>query len=130
WNSQKRRNIGHAQPSSPPPGLDYNLWLGPAPHVPFQANRLHYNWHWWFDFGTGDFGNDGVHDTDLARFGLGVEGHPSRIVACGGKYYFDDDQQFPDTTMISFEYPTAATGGRPKQLIYEMRLWSPYRQEG
>lgn len=65
--------------------------------VPFQENRFHYTWHWWFDFGTGDMGNDGVHDIDYARWGLGVQEHPTRIVALGGKYFHDDDQQFPDT---------------------------------
>ncbi len=128
WNSQLRKNIGHAVPSAPPAGLDYDMWLGPAPHVPFQSNRLHYSWHWWFAFGTGDFGNDGVHDTDLARWGLGVTTHPSRIIGLGGKYFFDDDQQFPDTQSVIFEYPRKQ--GMPQQLIYEMRLWSNYRQEG
>ena len=65
--------------------------------VPFQENRFHYTWHWWFDFGTGDMGNDGVHDIDYARWGLGVQEHPTRIVALGGKYFHDDDQQFSDT---------------------------------
>lgn len=97
WNIQRRGNIGHARPSSPPPGVDYDTWIGPAPMVPFQENRFHYTWHWWFDFGTGDMGNDGVHDIDYARWGLGVQEHPTRIVALGGKYFHDDDQQFPDT---------------------------------
>ncbi len=130
WNSQKRRNIGHAQPSEAPAGLDYDLWVGPAPLVPYQANRLHYYWHWWYAFGTGDFGNDGVHDADMARMGLGVDTHPSRIVAAGGKYFFDDDQQFPDTQLVVFEYPGTSKSGMTKQLIFEQRIWSPYRQEG
>src|SRR5687767_8392620 len=127
WNSQLRANIGHAKPSKPPDGVDYELWLGPAPHVPFQANRFHYTWHWWYDFGTGDMGNDGVHDLDIARWGLGVDTHPSVITAAGGKLFFDDDQQFPDTQTVIFEYPA---NGKKKQLIYEQRIWSPYHQEG
>jgi len=130
WNSQRRRDIGHATPSEPPKGFDYDLWLGPAPWMPFQANRHHYFWHWWYATGTGDFGNDGVHDVDIARWGLGVEEHPSRITALGGKYFFDDDQQFPDTQYVAFEYPGASKSDRPKQLIFELRIWSPYRQEG
>jgi len=130
WNSQRRKNIGHSTPSEPPKEIDYDLWVGAAPFVPYQANRLHYSWHWWHSFGTGDFGNDGVHDVDLAQAGLGVTGHPSRVVASGGKYFFDDDQQFPDTITALFEYPGAAKAGGPKQLIFEMRIWSPYRQEG
>jgi predicted dehydrogenase len=130
WNSQRRRDIGHAKPSDPPKNFDYDLWVGPAPWMPFQANRHHYFWHWWYATGTGDMGNDGVHDIDIARWGLGVDEHPSRIAALGGKNYFDDDQQFPDTQYVAFEYPGASKADRPKQLIFEMRIWSPYRQEG
>lgn len=132
WNSQRRGDIGHAQPSEPPAGVDYENWVGPAEFVPYQANRLHYGWHWFYNFGTGDTGNDGVHELDIARWGLGVNSHPSRVTAPGGKLFFDDDQQFPDTQYAVFEYAPAAAGQRqrPRQLIYEHRLWSPYRQEG
>ena len=130
WNSQKRRSIGHEMPSDKPADLDFDMWIGPAPMVPYQKNLLHYGWRWLYPFGTGDMGNDGVHDIDLARAGLGVQGHPSRVMAMGGKYFYDDDQQFPDTQTVLFEYPGAASTGRPKQLIFEMRLWSQYVQEG
>jgi predicted dehydrogenase len=130
WNSQKRANIGHRKPSKPPANVDYDLWVGPAPLVPFQANRFHYTWHWWYDFGTGDMGNDGVHDIDIARWGLGVDTHPSSVSAIGGKYFFDDDQQFPDTQYVVFEYPGDGKVGNKRQLIYEHRIWSPYHQEG
>jgi len=129
WNSQLRGNIGHSQPGDPPADFDYDLWVGPAPMVPFQPNRQHYNWHWWYDFGTGDMGNDGVHDIDIARWGLGVEQHPTTVAAAGGKYVFDDDQQFPDTQYVIFEYPGADDATRRRQLVYEHRIWSPYRQE-
>jgi predicted dehydrogenase len=128
WNSQLRRSIGRAQPSEPPPELDYDAWIGPTPMRPYQSNLLHGIWRWWFDFGTGDMGNDGVHDIDLARWGLGVTTQPSRITALGGKYFFDDDQQFPDTQYVMFEY--GSDPGRKKQLIFEQRIWSPYVQEG
>ena len=128
WNSQLRGSIGHAKPSTPPAHLDFDLWVGPAPMVPYQSNLLHGVWRWWFAFGTGDMGNDGVHDIDIARWGLGVETHPTTITALGGKYFFDDDQQFPDTQYVVFEY--ASEGRRKKQLVYEQRLWSPYFQEG
>jgi predicted dehydrogenase len=130
WNSQRRRNIGRAKPATPPATLDYDLWVGPAPMVPYQPNRLHYSWHWWYDFGTGDMGNDGVHDLDIARWGLGMETHPSTVAAIGGKYFFDDDQEFPDTQYVVFEYPGDGKVGHKKQLIYEHRIWSPYFQEG
>ena len=127
WNSQRRSSIGQAKPSQPPAELDFDLWLGPAPEVPYQSNLLHAIWRWWHAFGTGDMGNDGVHDIDIARWGLGVETHPDTVAALGGKYFFEDDQQFPDTQYVLFEYGRA---GQRKQLIFEQRIWSPYVQEG
>jgi predicted dehydrogenase len=126
WNSQLRANIGTVKPTDPPAHLDYDLWLGPAPHVPYQGNMLHGSWRWFLPFGAGDAGNDGVHDLDIARWGLGVNQHPNTIAGLGGKHFFDDDQQFPDTQYVVFEYG----GARKKQLIYEHRIWSPYVQEG
>lgn len=127
WNSQLRGNIGKVKPSDPPANLDYDLWVGPAPMQPYQNNILPGSWRWFRSFGTGDIGNDGVHDIDIARWGLGAGIHPSRIAAMGGKYFFDDDQQFPDTMTVSYEYDI---GGRKRQLIFEQRIWSPYVQEG
>lgn len=124
WNVQRRGNIGHQKPGTPPENVDYDTWVGPAEWMPFQSNRFHYNWHWWYNFGTGDMGNDGVHELDYARWGLGVETHPSRISALGGKFFFDDDQQFPDTQQIAFEYPGDGTVGQKRMLIWEMRIWS------
>ncbi len=123
WNVQRRKNIGHAQPSDPPSGVDYDLWVGPAEFMPFQENRFHYNWHWWHNFGTGDVGNDGTHEIDYARWGLGVEGLPATVTAMGGKYVFDDDQQFPDTVTCAYEWPGDGQVGNRRQLIFEMRLW-------
>lgn len=130
WNSQKRRTIGKTQPAKPPEQLDYDLWVGPAPLVPYRANMLPGIWRWWHDFGCGDIGNDGVHDIDVACWGLGVTTHPSTVACLGGKYFFDDDQQFPDTQYAVFEYPMEGSAGRKKQLIFEQRIWSPYVQEG
>ena len=125
WNVQRRANIGHQQPSDPPPGIDYDLWVGPAEMVPYQKNRLHYGWHWFYNFGTGDMGNDGVHEIDYARWGLGVETHPTRAAGLGTKLYFDDDQEFPDTQTVVFDYPGDDKVGSRRQLIFEMRIWSP-----
>lgn len=132
WNSQRRGSIGRSQPMDPPPHLDFELWLGPAPRVDYRPNMLHSIWRWWYDYGCGDIGNDGVHDLDLARWGLGEAGetHPSRIVSLGGKYVFDDDMQWPDTQNVLFEYAPTQEGERPRQLIFEQRIWSPYVQEG
>ncbi|MBS0262536.1 MAG: Gfo/Idh/MocA family oxidoreductase [Planctomycetes bacterium] len=129
WNSQLRRAIGKTQPTAPPPQLDFDTWLGPAQPVPYRTNLLHGVWRWWYDFGCGDIGNDGVHDIDVAAWGLGVDTHPSTISCLGGKYFFDDDQQFPDTQYAVFEYPIAGRNAK-KQFIFEQRIWSPYVQEG
>ncbi|WP_425399434.1 Gfo/Idh/MocA family protein [Aeoliella sp.] len=123
WNIQRRGSIGHQNPSTPPATIDYDTWVGPAEWMPYQANRLHSDWHWWWNFGTGDIGNDGAHELDYARWGLGVDSLPSRVNATGGKYFYDDDQQFPDTATCVFEYP-GDNGAKTKQLIFEMRLWS------
>jgi predicted dehydrogenase len=121
WNVQRRRSIGHLKPTTPPASLDYDSWVGPAPMVPFQENRIR-GWQWWRNFGTGDMGNDGVHDIDYCRWGLGVETHPNAVAALGGKYFFDDDQEFPDTQHVVFEYSLPES--RKKMLVYEQRLWS------
>ncbi len=124
WNVQRRGSIGHETPQDPPAHLDYDLWQGPTPPLPYQHNRVDSGWHWWYHYGTGDMGNDGVHDIDYARWGLGVEIHPNRVVALGGKYFFDDDQQFPDTQQVAFEYDGDGAHGSRRMLIYEQRLWS------
>ncbi len=126
YNVQRRGSIGREQPESPPPGFDYDLWVGPAEMIPWQKNRHHYSWHWWYNYGTGDVGNDGVHEIDIARWGLGVEMHPTKISAAGGKYAYDDDQEFPDTCYASFEYPGDGKVGNKRLLQFEMRLWSRY----
>ncbi len=130
WNIQRRDNIGHASPTQPPSGFDYDLWVGPAPMMPFQPNRYHYTWHWWYNFGTGDLGNDGVHEFDMARWGLGVDTHPSQVAVAGGKFYFDDDQQFPDTVTATFDYPGDGRIGSRRQLVFEMRIWCTNYPEG
>jgi predicted dehydrogenase len=130
WNSQRRGSIGKAPTSEPPDHLDFDLWLGPAPVVPFRNNLLHATWRWFYDFGCGDIGNDGVHDIDVALWGLGVETDPSTVACLGGKCFFDDDQEFPDTQYAVFEYPATTGDSRKRQFIFEQRIWSPYVQEG
>lgn len=124
WNIQRRSNIGKSAPSQAPEHVDYDSWIGPAEYLPYQSNRFHYSWHWWHNFGTGDIGNDGAHEIDIARWGLGVEGLPSTVSALGGKYYFDDDQQFPDHATCTFEWPGDGQVGHRRQLMFEMRIWS------
>jgi predicted dehydrogenase len=123
WNIQRRGSIGRGQDTAPPAGFDYDAWVGPATKIPYRTNRVHNRWTWWYHFGTGDMGNDGVHDIDYTRWGLGVETHPSKIVALGGKYFQDDDGEFPDTQQVTFEYPGDGKPGSRRMLIYEQRLW-------
>jgi predicted dehydrogenase len=100
-----------------PPGVNYDLWLGPAPQRPFNKNRFHYNWHWHWDYGNGDMGNQGVHEMDLARWGLGV-GLPNKIHAGGGHFMFDDDQQTPNSLLCIYQYTDVN-----KMLVFETRHW-------
>jgi len=72
WDVQLRDFIGHKEDTPVPAGVDYETWLGPAPWIPFNENRFHYKWHWHWHFGTGDAGNDGAHQMDMARWALGV----------------------------------------------------------
>lgn len=130
WNSQRRGSIGRETPSDPPAGLSYDHWVGPAAWQPYQKNLLPGVWRFWRNFGCGDIGNDGVHEIDIARFGLGVDTHPDTIAGLGGKYVFEDDQEFPDTQYCVFEWPSSDGGPRRRQLVFEQRDWSPYVQEG
>jgi predicted dehydrogenase len=123
WNVQLRRNIGHKEDEPVPAGIDYETWTGPLPKMPFNLNRFHstVNWHW--HYGTGDIGNDGVHELDIARRALGVT-LPVVVSGMGKKLYFDDDQQTPDTMNLTYEF---ANG---RVMFYEQRLWNPYGLEG
>ncbi|MBM3725309.1 MAG: Gfo/Idh/MocA family oxidoreductase [Acidobacteria bacterium] len=122
WNVQMRRNIGRKADEPVPAGVDYDIWTGPLPKMPFNRNRYHatVNWHW--HYGTGDIGNDGVHWLDIARWAMGA-GVPRQVSGMGSKLYFDDDQQTPDTMNITYDY-----GDR--LIHFEQRLWNRYRMEG
>jgi predicted dehydrogenase len=124
WNVQRRGKLNPGQDGDPPAGFDYDNWVGPATMIPYRSNRVHDRWTWWYHFGTGDMGNDGVHDVDYTRWGLGVDTHPDKIVALGGKFFFDDDKEFPDTQQVTFEYSGDGKVGSRRLLIYEQRLWS------
>ncbi|MCI0704870.1 MAG: Gfo/Idh/MocA family oxidoreductase [Planctomycetia bacterium] len=129
WNSQRRGTLGKVKASQPPAHLDYALWQGPAPEAPFYSNRVHGSWRFFMDYGAGDIGNDGVHDVDIGVWGLKLETLPNRVTALGGKYFFDDDQEWPDTQYVVCEYDAGNSGKKPRQFIFEQRIWSPYVQE-
>ena len=99
-----RPSIGRQGFEPAPPHLDYNLWLGPAAERPFSRSWVHYNWHWCWDFGNGDLGNQGSHQIDMCLWGLGL-GLPRYITAAGGRFLFDDDKETPEIQTASYLYP-------------------------
>ena len=110
-----RDSIGRVADSPVPAGVHYDLWLGPAPLRPFNENRFHYNWHWFWEYGCGDIGNQGVHEIDTARWGLGKDTLPSKIHSSGGYWAFDSDQETPNTQSATFTWDDG------KQLQFEVR---------
>ena len=106
--------------------MNWDLFLGPAPMRPFNELRFKYNWHWFWDTGNGDLGNQGIHEVDIARWGLGVT-HPTKVSTIGGKFMFDDDQETPNTMTASFEFDE---GGKKKMLVFEVRHWMSNGEAG
>lgn len=104
-----RESIGKKPDSPVPPGVHYDLWLGPAPERPFNENRFHYEWHWFWDYGAADIGNQGPHQMDVARWGMNKHEYPVRISCVGGYYAFDSDQQTPNTQMAVMEFADGKT---------------------
>jgi predicted dehydrogenase len=115
-----RDTIGRTPVSPVPAGVDYDLWTGPAPKREFTRNRFHYNWHWFWDYGSGDLGNQGVHQVDVARWGMGL-GLPTKVSAMGGHFMFDDDQETPNTLACSFEFD--GPSAKRRLITFEVRHW-------
>ena len=121
---KRRPSIGVKPTSTPPAEVDFNLWLGPAPEQPFHANLVHYNWHWFWDFGNGDIGNQGVHQMDVARWMIPGATLPKSVISLGGRFGYSDQGQTPNTQIAVMDF-----GGT--QLIFEVRglPTDPYRGE-
>ena len=109
-----RWSIGFKEPKAPPAELHWDLWLGPAPEQPYHENLVHYNWHWFWDFGNGDIGNQGVHQMDVARWGLG-KGLPVQVQCGGGRLGYKDQGQTPNTELATFTYDDGSL------LVFEVR---------
>lgn len=109
-----RPSIGHTPDSPTPPGVNWEKFLGPAPLRPFNQKRFAYYWHWFWETGNGDIGNQGVHETGIARWVLGDPIWPKTAVAFGGKFGIDDDTETPNTLTAGFQYGDA-------QLVVEVR---------
>ena len=99
-----RGNIGHTKDQPVPKDVNWNLFLGPAPYRPFNENRFHYKWHWFWDTSTTEMGNNAVHSLDYIRQGMNIRVHPVKIHSAGNYYVFDSDQQIPNTQHCIFEY--------------------------
>lgn len=119
-----RPDIGNKGFEPVPEGLDYDLWLGPAQDRPFTRNLVHYNWHWHWDFGNGDVGNQGIHETDMCMWGLDV-GLPSKITAMGGKFLWDDCKETPEVLSSTYLYPD-----EKKMIQFEVRPWCTNAEDG
>jgi predicted dehydrogenase len=111
---KRRKSIGHTPTTPVPPGINWDMFLGPAPMREFSMNRFRYNWHWFWDTGNGDIGNQGVHEMDIARWGLGKDTLPASVYSSGGKYAYIDDQETPNTQLATLDYGDC-------QLIFEVR---------
>ncbi len=108
WYANTRGPIGRGKPAAIPDWLDYDLWQGPAPRRQYMDNVVHYNWHWFWHWGTGEINNNGTHEIDICRWALGVD-YPVRVTSAGGRYHFDDDWEFYDTQVASFDFAGGQT---------------------
>jgi len=103
WYANTRTGIGKGKVAPVPSNLDYELWQGPAPRTPYRDNVIHYNWHWFTNWGTGEICNNGTHEIDVGRWLLGVD-YPMSVTSNGGRFHYADDWQFPDTQEATFVF--------------------------
>ena len=107
YASKTRGSIGFAAPGTPPSNLDFNLWLGPAQERPFNKNLVHYNWHWFWDFGNGEIGNQGVHQMDIARWAVTAATGlvaPKKVISLGGRFGYMDQGETPNTQLTIMDF--------------------------
>ena len=109
-----RKSIGEKPVGSPPAELDFNIWLGPAAEHPYHANLVHYNWHWFWDFGNGDIGNQGVHQMDVARWMIPGATLPKSVLGLGGRFGYKDQGETANTQICLYDFGDT-------QLIFEVR---------
>jgi predicted dehydrogenase len=119
-----RADIGNLGNSPVPQGLNWDLWQGPAQAREFSKNYVHYNWHWFWDYGNGDIGNQGIHETDLCMWGLDV-GLPEKITSAGGKFLWNDCKETPEVLTSTYHYPKQG-----KIIEFEVRPWMTNKEDG
>lgn len=103
WINTNSGGIGRRPPTTPPDGLDWDMWLGPAPFALYQTNRCHWDWRWWFDYAGGQTADWGVHMMDIVCLALG-QWDPIEVSSFGGKFVLDDDRDTPDTQIAIFRF--------------------------
>ena len=123
WYTNNRPSIGTGKETAVPEWLDWELWQGPAPRTAYKDNFLHYNWHWFWRWGTGEALNNGTHMVDLLRWGMDLD-FPTAVTSTGGRYYYKDDWEAPDTQVINLDF-----GGK-KSMMWEGHCCNPFRIEG
>jgi predicted dehydrogenase len=104
YGGKARKSIGSKEPKGPPEGLDFDLWLGPAPKQPYHENLVHYNWHWFWDFGNGEIGNQGPHHFDIARWGMPDGATPQSVISLGGRFVWNDQGQTANTQLTIYDF--------------------------
>jgi len=120
-NSKQRGTIGKKPDKPAPEGVDYDMWLGPAPKRPFNENHFHYAWHWFWNYSGGDIINDGIHQIDIARWLIDRK-YPKSVTSAGGIHFFNDDQETPDTHTVNWDYDGLT-------MVFEQTLWTPYMKK-
>jgi predicted dehydrogenase len=125
WTAETRTAEKPLPDGTPPAGVDYDRWLGPAPKRPFNPHRFHVNWRMFQDYGNGEIGDDGIHDLDMAAWGLGVNGLPKQITARGSRMLLDGHaSEYPDNMNVTYEYPDG------RLVIYENYPFTAYGLHG
>ncbi|HUW61144.1 MAG TPA: Gfo/Idh/MocA family oxidoreductase [Candidatus Bathyarchaeia archaeon] len=121
-NSKGRSVVRDLPDEDTPEGVDYDMWLGPAPLRKFNRNHFHYAWNWFWNYGAGDISNDGIHQIDLARWVIGNPTYPKSVYSTGGIHFFKDAQETPDTQVVNWDFDGMT-------IVFEQSLWSPYLQK-
>lgn len=125
WTAETRRVVKPVPDSAPPQGVDYDRWLGPAPKVPFNKYRFHQTWRMFRDYGNGEIGDDGIHDIDMACWGLGVKTLPKQITARGSRMLLHGHaSDYPDNLNVTYEYPDG------RLVVYENYPFTAYGLHG